>query len=107
MRVVGRPVAGVVTVVAAVCHFDTMAPESVKELRLVGSKPPAPLHSASYCAMGHAQPRHKRGEIGHAPAAFPIPIGDSGAPEVRDSVNQVVVVDSPGRLIPGGDRHVM
>ena len=57
----------------------------------------------------YAQPRHRRGEIGHAPAAFPIPIGDSGAPGVRDSVNQaaVVVVDSPDRLIPGGGRHVM
>ena len=56
----------------------------------------------------HVQPRHRRGEIGHAPAAFPIPIGDSGAPGVRDSINQaVVVVDSPDRLIPGGGRHVM
>ena len=108
MWVVGRPVARVVTVAAAVCHFDTMVPESVKELCLVDSMPPAPLHSASYYAIGDAQPRHKRGEIGHAPAAFPIPIGDSGAPEVRDSVNRAVaVVDSPGRLIPVGDRHVM
>ena len=50
-RVVGRPAARVVTAVAAaVCHFDTIVPGSVKELRSVDSMPPAPLHSASYYA---------------------------------------------------------
>jgi hypothetical protein len=88
--VVGRQAARVVTV-AVVCRFDRIVPGSVKELLCsVGSMLPVRLHSASYYA-----------------AAFPIPIGDSGAPEDRDSANRAVVVDSPDRLIPEGGCHVM
>jgi hypothetical protein len=41
----------------------------------------------------------------YAPAAFPIPIGDSGAPGDRDSIDLAVVV--PDRLNPEGGCHVM
>jgi len=46
-RVVGRRVERVMTVAvaAAVCHFDTIGPDPVKELHSVGSMPPALLHS--------------------------------------------------------------
>jgi hypothetical protein len=89
MRVVGRPGVRVVTV--AVYHSDTIVPEPVKELHSIGSMPPAPLHSASYYA-----------------AAFPFLIGDSGAPEDRDSINRAVVAaDSLSRLIPEGDCRAM
>lgn len=86
VRVVGRRAARVLTA----CHFDTIVPDPVRELRSVGSMPPAPLHSTSYYA-----------------AAFPFPIGDSVALEDRDSINRVVVADSQGRLIPGGDCREM
>ena len=50
-----------------------------------------------------------RGDTGHAPAAFPLPIGDPGALGDRDSTNQVVVVavaDSrEDHSIRVGDRH--
>ena len=111
MRVVGRPGARVGTVV--VCRSDRIVPGSVvKELCLIDSMRPAQLHSVScYAIQAFAQPRHdKHGDkSNYGPAAFPIPIGDSGAPGDRDSISQavVVVVDySLDRLIPEGGCHV-